>query len=74
MAASKLNLNPSKTEFILFGSVEQCKLLSAFFPIDKLGNKPYPVDNLGVMFDACFSCQSHMNQICKQCSYNTVNF
>ena len=62
MAASKLKLNPSKTEFVLFGSVEQRKLLSALFPIDKLGNKLYPVEkvhNLVISFEAGFSFQCH---------------
>ena len=73
MAASKLKLNPSKTEFILFGSADQRKLLSALFPIDILGNKLSPVEkvrNLGVMFDAGFSFQSHISQIRKQCSFH----
>ena len=73
MAASKLKLNPSKTEFILFGLADQRKLLSALFPIDILGNKLSPVEkvrNLGVIFDAGFSCQSHISQIRKQCSYH----
>ena len=73
MAASKLKLNPSKTEFILIGSANQRKLLSALFPINILGNKLSPVENvcnLGVMSNAGFSFPSHMSPICKQCSYH----
>ena len=63
-AASKFKRNPSNTEFILFGSAEQRKLLSALFPIDILGNKLSSVEkvwNLGTMFDAGYSFQSHIN-------------
>ena len=38
MSASKLKLNPDKTEFILFGSKKQRERLNVCFPIDILGN------------------------------------
>ena len=41
MLASKLKLNPDKTEFILFGSKKQRERLNACFPIDILGNPPF---------------------------------
>ena len=55
MSASKLKLNPDKTEFILFGSNKQRKRLNLCFPIDSLGNPLHPtksVRNLGVWFDS----------------------
>ena len=55
MLASKFNLNPEKTEFILFGSKKQRVRINACFPIDILGNPLHPtesVKNLGVWFDS----------------------
>ena len=54
MSASKLKLNPDKTEFILFGSKKQRERLNACFPIDILGSPLHPTEsvrNLGVWFD-----------------------
>ena len=54
MSASKLKLNPDKTEFILFGSKKQRERLNVCFPIDILDNPLHPtksVRNLGVWFD-----------------------
>ena len=42
MAASKLRLNPYKTEFIMFGSPAQLASLSHVHPVDMLGNKLHP--------------------------------
>ena len=70
MSASKLKLNPDKTEFILFGSNNQRERLSACFPIDILGNPLYPTEsvrNLGVWFDADFSFSKHVQKVCKGC-------
>ena len=53
MSASKLKLNPDKTEFILFGSKKQRERLNVCFPIDILGNPLHPTEsvrNLGVWF------------------------
>ena len=55
MAASKLKLNPDKTEFILFGTPAQRDSLSPFYPVDILGSLIHPSDcasNLGVLFDS----------------------
>ena len=52
MLASKLKLNPDKTEFILFGSKKQRERLNACFLIDILGNPLHPTEsvrNLGVV-------------------------
>ena len=66
MSASKLKLNPDKTEFILFGSKKQRERLNACFPIDILGN-PQSVMNLGVWFDSDFSFSKHVQNVCKGC-------
>ena len=73
MSASKLKLNPDKTEFIyeLFGSKKQRERLNACFLIDILGNPLHPTEsvrNLGVWFDSDFSFSKHVqNVICKGC-------
>ena len=50
MSASKLKLNPDKTEFILFGSKKQRERLNVCFPIDPF-HPTKSVRNLGVWFD-----------------------
>ena len=70
MSASKLKLNPDKTEFILFGSKKQRKRLNACFPIDILCNPLHPtesVKNLGVWFDSDFSFSKHVQNVCNGC-------
>ena len=70
MSASKLKLNPDKTEFILFGSKKQGERLNACFPIDILGNPPHPTEfvwNLGVWFNSDFSFSKHVQNVCKGC-------
>ena len=70
MWASKLKLNPDKTEFILFGSKKQRKRLNACFSIDILGNPLHPTEsvrNLGVWFDSDFSFSKHVQNVCKSC-------
>ena len=70
MSASKLKLNPDKTEFILFGSKKQRESLNAYFPIDILRNPLHPTEsvrNLGVWFDSDFSFSKHIQNVCKGC-------
>ena len=70
MSASKLKLNPNKTEFILFCSRKQRERLNACFPIDILGNPLHPTEsvrNLGVWFDSDFSFSKHVQNVCKGC-------
>jgi hypothetical protein len=77
MSANKLKLNPDKTEFIVFGSEKQRKMLSHCFPINILGNKLSPVDkvkNLGVIFDASLSMSDHVSSISRQCYVNLRDF
>ena len=73
MSASKLKLNPDKTEFILFGSKKQRES----FPIDILGNPLHPtksVRNLGVWFDSDFSFSKHVQNVCKSCFIQLRDF
>ena len=77
MSASKLKLNPDKTEFILFGSKKQRERLSACFPIGILGNPLYPTEsvrNLGVWFDSDFSFSKHTQNVCKGCFIQLRDF
>ena len=46
MSASKLKLNPDKTEFILFASNKQRERLNACFPINILGNPLHPTESV----------------------------
>ena len=74
MSASKLKLNPNKTEFILFGSKKQRERLNVCFPIDILGNPLHPtksVRNLGVWFDSDFFPSLNMSRMfVKAASFN----
>ena len=70
MSASKLKLNPDKTEFIVFGSKRQRDKLKAYFPSTILGSPLCPaewVKNLGVWFDSDFSLSKHVQNVCKSC-------
>ena len=70
MSASKLQLNPDKTEFILFGSKKERERLNTCFPIDILGNPLHPTEsvrNLGVWFNSDFSFSKHVQNVCKGC-------
>ena len=77
MSASKLKLNPDKTEFILFGSKKQRERLNVCFPIDILGNPLHPTEsvrNLGVWFDSDFSFSKHVQHVCKNCFIQLRDF
>ena len=74
MFASKLKLNPDKTEFILIGSQRNRNQLLSHFPINILGNQVSPaqsVRNLGVVFDSNFNFSNHVSQVIK--STNETN-
>ena len=77
MSASKLKLNPDKTEFILFSCKKQRERLNVCFPIDILGNPLHPtksVKNLGVWFDSDFSFSKHVQNFCKSCFVRLRDF
>ena len=66
MFTNKLKLNPDKTEFIFIGSPQNCNQLLPHFPINILGNRVSPaqnVRNLGVVFDSNFNFSNHMSQV-----------
>ena len=46
MSASKLKLNPDKTEFIVFGSKRQSDILSVHFPSTILGSPLCPSESV----------------------------
>ena len=73
MFEKKLKLNPGKTEFIVFGSVDKYKWLKNSFPVNILENCLSPTDvvrNLGVLFDSKFSFTNHVNSVIKPCFAN----
>ena len=79
MSASKLKLNPDKTEFILFSSNKQRERLNVCFPIDILGKPLHPtksVRNMGVWFDSdfSFSFSKHVQNVCKSCFIQLRDF
>ena len=68
MFENKLKLNPGKTEFIVFGSMDKFKWLKDSLPVNILGNCLSPNDvvrNLGVLFDSKFSFTNHVNSVVK---------
>ena len=68
MSASKLKLNPDKTELIVFGSKRQRDKLKGCFPSTILGSPLCPaesVKNLGVWLDSDFSLSKHVQNVCK---------
>ena len=63
----KLNLNPDKTEFIVFGSKVLRNKLSHVFPINIPGNLLSPNDkvrNLGVIIDSSFRNSAQVSSTC----------
>ena len=73
VSENKLKLNPGKTEFIIFGSMDKYKLLKDSFPVNILGKCLSPKDvvrNLGVLFDSKFSFTNHVNTVIKSCYAN----
>ena len=74
MSLSNLQLNPEKTEFIVFGSKAQRQKISSHFPVSILGSLLHLVDsvrNLGVWFDADFSFSEHIKRT-KRASFRCV--
>ena len=70
MSSSMLELNPDKTEFIIFRPHAQLTKLDPYLPVRIFGNFMHPavvVKNLGVWFDANFSFADHVCNICKTC-------
>ena len=77
MFENKLKLNPGKTEFIVFGSVDKYKWLKDSVPVNILGNCLSPTDvvqNLGGLFDTKFSFTNHVNSVIKSSFANLQDF
>ena len=77
MSASKLKLNPDKTEFILFWLQETERKVECMFPNCFLGNPLHPtksVRNMGVWFDSDFSSSKHVQNVCKSCFIQLRDF
>ena len=70
LSANKLKLNPDKTQFIIFGTKQQCEKLNKSIPVIILATLLSPVGavrNLVVWFDSDFSFSRHVQIICKSC-------
>ena len=65
MLASKLKLNPDKTEFILFGSKKQTERLNACFQSTSWATPFTPTESFsqGVWFDSDFSFSKHVQKV-----------
>ena len=75
MAGSKLNLNPSKTEFLLIGTKIQHEKLPYIFPCLIPGQDTNPsasAKNLGVVFDSSLNFREHISQTHRHASIISV--
>ena len=73
MIASKLKLNPDKTEFILIGTKAQRDKFKKYFPTKLLDQDVTPTDsarNLGVEFDKDLNFKKHISKVCRSCYYH----
>ena len=71
LSTNNLNLNPDKTEFIIFGSkIQHKKTWNNFFSVSIFGNFFSPVEvvrNLGVWFDLGFPFLRYIQNTHKSC-------
>ena len=73
MIASKLKLNPDKTEFIIIGTKSQRDKFKKYFPAKLLDQDVTPTDaagNLGVEFDKDFNFKKDISKVCRSCYYH----
>ena len=73
MIASKLKLNPDKTEFILIGTKAQRDKFEKYFPTKLLDQDVTPTDsarNLGIEFDKDFNFKKHISKACRSCYHH----
>ena len=73
MKASKLKLNPDKTEFILIGTKAQRDKFKKYFPTKLFDQDVTPTDsarNLRVKFDKDFNLKKHLSKVCRSCYYH----
>jgi hypothetical protein len=73
MSANLLSLNPSKTEFLVFGNKYQLsKLNNPSLQIDS-NTAVTPVSsarNLGILFDSNLSFDAQISSVCKSCNWH----
>src|SRR5579863_4669521 len=72
LTANRLCVNPSKTDYILFGTYQQCRKITSS-TLSFCGNILSPsaeVKNLGVTFDADLSFKTHISSICRFSFYH----
>ena len=77
MIASKLKLNPDKTELILIGTKAQRDKFKKYFPTKLLDQDVTSTDsarNLGVEFDKDFKFKKHISKVCQSCYYHIRDF
>ena len=73
MTASKLKLNPDKTEFLLIGVKVQREKFSSLFPTQLLEEEVIPAPsarNLGIVFDNALNFKNHISLTCRACYYH----
>ena len=77
MTNSKLQLNPSKPEFIIIGFKKTKEKFKDLFPLLLLDHDTLPeafVRNLGFIFDCDFNFKRQISQTCKKCFYHIRDF
>ena len=70
--SNRLLLNPSKTEYILIGTPQQCSKLTStdlIFAGNMLSPTPSS-HNLGVIFDSDLSLKNHISNVCQSSFYH----
>ena len=76
MIASKLELNPDKTEFIPISTKSQRDKFKRYSPTKLLNQDVTPNDsaqNIGVEFDKDFNFKKHISKVCRSCYYHIGN-
>jgi hypothetical protein len=73
MSANLLSLNPSKTEFLIFGNqIQLSKLNNPSLAIDQTTViKPiHTARNLGILFDSNLTFNDQISAVCKSCNWH----
>ena len=72
MNQNMLELNPSKTEFMITGNLTQRKKVAHIFRFEHLNQnlaEKNSIRNLGVAFDPAYSFKKHVSNICRSVFY-----
>jgi len=73
MSANLLSLNPSKTEFLIFGnSIQLAKLTNPVLHIDNATviQPTVTARNLGILFDNHLSFDNQISSVCRSCNWH----